>query len=162
MILRSVTLKLDPSSYTNERIRKAKKDFKLTSGAFIDDSLQSYTTFGQSLCWALSAASGLSVAQVATTVDKKIKNGPMAISESLNQLGINHVVNKLNDPVPTIAQHFRFSADVEYGPMIWEWDHKVYSSWRRFWYGLDMKEPESEENFPARRGRLHWSIEILG
>ena len=164
MIITAVKLKLEDSAYDQERIRRTKKDLRLDSGAFLDRDLQSLTVLDRSFCWSISAATGLAIGQVATscglTVDKSIPT-ITRISTYLDRLGIKHTHNKFPKK-PTVAQTFGSTSGEEYGPVLWLWNGMVHCSWRRFWYGIDRKEPESEDTFPSRRARLDWTVELLG
>lgn len=163
MIITAVTLKLNQSDYDQDKIRKTKKDLRLDSGAFLDVDLSVLPIIDRSFCWAISAATGLAVGQAATACgihDKTISSNER-ISTYLYRLGIRNHLNKFEDK-PTIAQTFGATSEDKYGPVLWVWNGMVHCSWRRFWYGIDKQEPESEDTFPSRRARLDWTLELLG
>ena len=158
-----MTLKLNQSDYDQEHIRRAKKDFRLDSGAFLDTDLQSLPIIDRSFCWSISAATGLALGQAATAckiLDRTVPSNER-VSMYLNSLGIRYHLNRFQDK-PTIAQTFASTSDEKHGPVLWVWNGMVHCSWRKFWYGIDRKEPESEDTFPSRRARLDWTLELLG
>jgi hypothetical protein len=163
MIITAVTLKLNDSDYDHEHIRRTKKDLRLDSGAFLDKDLQPLQILDKSFCWSISSATGLAVGQVATSCEISSKPVPpdQRISSCLDRLGIRYHFTRFEDK-PTIAQTFAATSEEKFGPILWVWQGMVHCSWRRFWYGIDKKEPESEDTFPSRRARLEWTLELLG
>ena len=163
MKIHQVNLKLSSDSYDLNRIITCKKDLCLNSGAFVDKDLPDLGQDIKSLCWAVSAATGLAIGQVEAALPEfqlghTIKD---ILVDSIENIGIKTSVLDFEDK-PTIAQLFRNTSGPEYGPLCWFWDGKVWCSWREFFYGLNMPEPEPEDCFSARRGRIGWVVEMLG